>query len=133
MIMKVGPPSRYAGLYEELWEDRELFDISDHTKEGPMSKFQSNENTKVVGYEVCGELITAFVGLRPKMYSYIKDNGEGDKKAKGVKKSVVKKVRTHDYLRILENEEVQYNDMNAIRSDRHEIGSYTIHKVSLSY
>ena len=97
-----------------------------------MSKFQSNENKKVVGKfkdEACGEIITEFVGLRPKMYSYTKENGGGDKKAKGVKKDVIKKNITHsDYVRVLED----YNDMNLIRSNKHQIGSYTMHKVSLS-
>ena len=72
-------------------------------------------------------MITEFVGLRPKMYSYdiLKEGGGGDKKAKGVKKDVVKRNITHsDYLRVLDEEKVQYNDMNAIRSSKHEIGSY---------
>ena len=93
-----------------------------------MSKFHSNENKKVVGKfkdEACGEIITEFVGLRSKMYSYTMDSGEGDKKAKGVKKDVIKRDITHsDYLRVLEEEGVQYNDMNCIRSNKHELRSY---------
>ena len=33
----------------------------------------------------------AFIALRPKCYSYLTDDGNVDKKAKGTKKSVIKK------------------------------------------
>ena len=33
-----------------------------------------------------GQVIKEFVGLRKKTYSYLKDNSEEDKKAKGTKK-----------------------------------------------
>ena len=127
---------RTEDVYKDFWGDKQQFDFSDYPREGEMSKFHSDENKKVVGKfkdEACGEIITEFVGLRPKMYSYTMDSGEGDKKAKGVKKDVIKRDITHsDYLRVLEEEGVQYNDMNCIRSNRHKLGSYTIHKVSLS-
>ena len=35
--------------------------------------------------------ITEFIGLRSKMYSYIKDNDQNNKTAKGIKKIVIKK------------------------------------------
>ena len=34
--------------------------------------------------EAAGVQITEFIGLRLKMYSYIKDNNKGDKTAKGI-------------------------------------------------
>ena len=118
-------------LYKDFWGDKGQFDFSHYPREGRMSKFHSNDNKKVVGKfkdEACGEIITEFVGLRPKMYSYTKEDGSGDKKAKGVKKDVIKKNITHsDYLRVLEDEGVQY-DMNLIRSNKHELGSYTYKK-----
>ena len=35
--------------------------------------------------ELGGEIVTEFVGLRPKTYSYLMDNGSDDEKAKGEK------------------------------------------------
>ena len=32
-----------------------------------------------------------FIGLRPKCYSYLTDDGDVDKKAKGTKKCIIKK------------------------------------------
>ena len=37
--------------------------------------------------ETAGVPVVEFVGLRSKMYSYIKDDGNGGKTAKGIKKT----------------------------------------------
>ena len=52
------------------------------------------KNKKVVGLmkdELGGKIITEFVTLRPKTYSYSTDDGKEDKKAKGTKKCIIKK------------------------------------------
>ena len=41
--------------------------------------------------ELEGEIITEFIALRPKTYSYLRDNDQIDKKPKGTKKCVIKK------------------------------------------
>ena len=41
--------------------------------------------------ELGAEIITEFVTLRPKTYSYLTDDSKEDKKAKGTKKCVIKK------------------------------------------
>ena len=47
--------------------------------------------------EVAGLQITHFVGLRPKLYSFKTEESENDvKKAKGIKKNVIKKEVTFD-------------------------------------
>ena len=46
--------------------------------------------------------ILEFVRLKSKMYSYLKDNDQNSKTAKGVKKNIIKKVIDHqDYLDVL--------------------------------
>ena len=42
-------------------------------------------------HELGGKILTRFAGLRAKTYSYLIDDGSKDKKAKGVKKCVIKK------------------------------------------
>ena len=42
--------------------------------------------------ELGGKIMTEFVALRPKTYSYLMDNDSEAKKAKGTKKCVIKKV-----------------------------------------
>ena len=41
--------------------------------------------------ELGGKIITEFVTLRPKTYSFLTDDGKEEKKAKGTKKCVIKK------------------------------------------
>ena len=83
--------------------------------------------------EAAGIPITEFVGLRSKMYSYMKDSGKGGKTTKGVKKYVIKdNIKHEDYCKVLLNGSQTYHPMNTIRSVGHELGTYTIHKISLS-
>ena len=71
-------------------------DISiDVDKRSDTSNYEINRplptgmNKKVIGLmndELGGKIITEFVTLRPKTYSYSTDDGKQDKKAKGTKK-----------------------------------------------
>ena len=45
-----------------------------------------------------GQIMKEFVRLRAKIYSYVKDNNDQDKKATGTKKCVIKrKIKFQDY------------------------------------
>ena len=49
-----------------------------------------------------------FVGLRTKTYSYLKNNNDEDKKAKGTKKCVIKrKPECQDYKNCLEAAQIE--------------------------
>ena len=60
---------------------------------------------KIIGKfkdEACGVPITEFIGLKSKMYSYIKDNEKGGRTAKGIKKNINKNnIRHEDYKNTL--------------------------------
>ena len=48
--------------------------------------------------ELGGQIMKKFVGLHPKTYSYLKENNDEGKKAKGTRKCVVKrKLKFVDY------------------------------------
>ena len=119
--------------YRDFLADWELFDNSDYPEN---SEFYFSENKKVIGKfkdEAAGERIVEFVGLKSKMYSYLKDNDENSKTAKGVKKNIIKKVIVHqDYLDVLNESKVLNHQMKTIRSDCHQISSHQINKISLS-
>ena len=70
------------------------YDTSSYPADHPLF---NNTKKKVIGKfkdELGGRLMTEFVGIRPKMYSYTgEDSG---KHTKGVKKSVLRKTITHD-------------------------------------
>ena len=120
-------------VYKDFYEDKDKFDNSDYPKYSP---YFYKENKKVIGKfkdESAGIPITEFVGLRSKMYSYIKDNNKGGKTAKGIKKNVIKnKIKHDDYKETLFNNKQMYHKMKTIRSENHQLGSYELNKVSLS-
>ncbi|XP_068756169.1 uncharacterized protein [Montipora capricornis] len=73
-------------VYRDFWNDKDKFDNSDYAQN---SQYFDKTNKKVVGKfkdEAAGIPRTEFVGLRSKMYSYMKDNDKGGKTAKGIKK-----------------------------------------------
>ena len=83
--------------------------------------------------EAAGIPITEFIGLRSKMYSYVKDNGKNEKTAKGIRKYMIKKNIAHqDYKDTLQNNKQIYHTMKTVRSVCHQLGSYELSKISLS-
>ena len=65
------------------------FDTSNYGVNRPLP---IGKNKKVIGLmkdELGGEIITEFIALRPKTYSYLTDNDKIDKKAKGTKKCAI--------------------------------------------
>ena len=120
-------------VYKDFWNDKDKFDNSDYPEGSP---YFDKTNKKVIGKfkdEAAGVPIYEFVGLRSKMYSYMKDNQKGEKTAKGIKKNIIKNNITHlNYKDTLFNGEQMMHKMKTIRSDRHQLGSYEINKVSLS-
>ena len=120
-------------VYKDFFKDKDKFDNSDYPEYSP---FFYKENKKVIGKfkdEAAGIPIIEFVGLRSKMYSYIKDNQKGGKTAKGIKKNVIKNNIIHDdYKETLFNNKQMYHKMKTIRSENHQLGSYELNKVSLS-
>ena len=119
--------------YRDFLADRELFDNSDYLEN---SEFYFKENKKVIGKfkdEAAGVPIDDFIGLKSKMYSVSLDSGKNSKKAKGVKKNVIKKGISHqDYQDVLNEKKILHHQMKTIRSDCHQISSYQINKITLS-
>ena len=122
-----------SDVYQDFWNDKDKFDNSDYPED---SQYFDKTNKKVIGKfkdEAAGMPITEFVGLRSKMYSYMKDNDKGGKTAKGIKKNIIKKNITHEnYKNVLFNNKQMHHTMKTIRSNNHQLGSYELNKVSLS-
>ena len=120
-------------VYKDIETNKNLYDTSDHPKEHPL---HSNENKKVLGKmkdECAGTPIAECVCLRPKMYSILKADEKNIKKAKGVKKSVVKKQIMHEqYKETLIGKKQLWHGMNMLRSEGHEIYGMHVNKISLS-
>ena len=75
-------------VYKDFSSNKEMFDFSNYSTK---SKYYDNSNKLLTGKmkdKSGGVAIEEFVGLKPKMYSFLVDNS-GHKKANGVNKSVV--------------------------------------------
>ena len=83
--------------------------------------------------ELGGKIMTEFVALRPKLYSYKKLDGSEDKKCKGIKKCVVKKTLTfEDYKTCLFNDSIKHISQLMFRSSKHEVHTIEVNKVTLN-
>ena len=123
-------------VYQDFFNDKNKFDNSGYPENSP---FYNKTNKKVIYNvgkfkdEASGIRVSQFIGLRSKMYSYIKDNDQNNKTAKGMKNIVIKKnIKHEDYKQTLFNNRQMYHTMKTIRSKNHQLASYELNKVSLS-
>ena len=95
LIMNIKTKEFYKDIAQDV---EERFDTSNFDVDRPLPK---GKNKKVIGLmkdELGGGIITEFVALRPKTYSYMTDEFIEMKKAKGTKKCVMKKIlKFEDY------------------------------------
>ena len=93
-------------------------------------------NKKVVGLmkdELGGGIITEFVALRPKAYSYKTNDNIELKKAKGRKQCVVKKMLTvNDYKNWLSANGKVLRSQQRFKSENHAVYTENINKIALS-
>ena len=111
------------GFYADISNDvEERFDTSGYNKE--IAKLLPiGKNKKVIGLmkdELGDAIMTEFVALRPKLYSYRNVDGSKtseDKKCKGIKKCIVKKTLTfEDYKTCLFNDSTEYRSQANVYS-----------------
>ena len=106
-------------VYENFSNNKEISDFSSYST---YPKCYGNWNKLVVGKmkdETACVAIEEFVGLRPKIYSYLIDDNSDQK-------YFVATIR-----HILLNKKYLRHSMNRIQSEDHRIGTYEISKISL--
>ena len=70
-----------------------------------------------------GQIMKEFGGLRPKTYSYLKENNDEDKKAKGTKKCIIKrKLKFESYKNCLEAARIE-NKINYLEKNKIDVDS----------
>ena len=68
-------------IYKDIAEDTETrFDTSNYELDGPLSQGKYKKVTRLRKDELGGKIVTKFVGLRTKTYSYLIDDGSEDTK-----------------------------------------------------
>jgi hypothetical protein len=110
-----------------------LFDTSDYPKD---HKLYSEKYKKVLGKmkdETSGNPIKEFVGLRAKLYAFKTIENEEIKKAKGVKKQVIKQtLNIEDYKRALFKNEIVYRKINTIQTNKHNVYTKQMNKIAIN-
>ena len=119
---------------EDISNDVEKkFDTSNYEVDRPLP---TGKNKKVIGLmkdELGGKINTEFVTLRPKKYSYLTGDCKEDKKAKGTKKCVIKRmIKFDDYKNRLLKDEVILKSQQRFISKKHDVYTEDINKIALS-
>ena len=122
-------------FYKDIASDVEnRFDTSNY--EVNSRPLPTGKNKKVIGLmkdELGGKIITEFVTLRPKTYSFLTDDGKEDKKAKKTKKCIIKKmIKFNDYKKCLLNGKIILKSQQRFISNKHDVYTENINKIALS-
>ena len=79
-------------FYKDLADDvKKKYDTSNYTVERPLPIGKNKEVIGMMKGELGGRIMKEFIGLKRRCYSYLRDDGNVDKKAKETKKCVIKK------------------------------------------
>ena len=83
--------------------------------------------------ELGEKIMTEFVAFRPKTCSYLMDDGNRDKKAKGTEKCVIKRILTfNDYKNCLFKNEIIMKLQQRCKIEAYNVYTKEINKVALS-
>ena len=119
-------------VYADMAATADLYDTSDYPKDHPL---YSATNKKVLGKmkdECAGAPIAENVGLRPKMYPILRADKKTIRKAKGVKRAIVKKLLHHEqYKEALFEKKTFRHGMDMLRSEKHHVYGMHVNKISL--
>ena len=109
------------------------FDSSNYKDTHPLF---SNENKAKLGCfkdETAGEEIEEMILLRPKMYSIkLKDKDDSIKRAKGISKCLVKRMKHKQYHLAYKNKCITYVNMTILKSNQHTVTTHKFKKRALS-
>ena len=109
------------------------FDTSNYECDRPLRAGKNKEIIGLMKDELGGRVITEFIALRPKTYSYLTDDCNEDKKAKRTKKCVIKRmIKFDDYKNCLLNGVVVLKSQQRFRSKRHDVYTENVNKIALS-
>ena len=87
----------------------------------PLPKEKSKKVIGLMKDELNGQIMKEFAGLRAKPYSYLKENNDEDKKARGTKKCVLKrKLNFQDYKNCLEAAQIE-NEINHLGKNNFDL------------
>ena len=130
LVYEIKTGDFYADIVDDV---RARFDTSGYCPNRPLPIGLNKKVIELMKDELGGAIMTEFVALRPKFYSYKKLDGSEDKKCRGIKKCVVKKTLTfEDYKTCLFNDSTEYKSQLMFRSSKHEVHTIEVNKVTFN-
>ena len=140
-IMHIKTDDFYKDINNDVdkWFDTSNYDINDNRP------LEIGKNKKVLGKfkdERGGKIMTKFVALRAKTYSFLineytdedyEKNRIVNKKAKGTKKCVVKReILFNNYIDSLFKNKILYRSQHRFKSNHHKVYTEEVNKIALS-
>ena len=120
-------------IYIDMLENKNLYDFSEYPKDHPNYDITNKKVLMKFKDEMKSLIITEFIGLKPKMYSfnYIDNNIILNKNIhKGVKESIC--LKHNEYKRSLYKEELIYKEFYNLQLNKQNIYLDKINKIALN-
>ena len=134
-------------IYKDMWDDKNLYDFSEYPKDHPNYDITNKKVLMKFKDEMKSLIITEFIGLKPKMYSFnyinnnnieINENKYDDYNNillnnnihKGVKNSI--SLKHDEYKRSLYKEELIYKEFYNLQLNKQNIYLDKIKKIALN-
>ena len=110
-------------FYKDIANDVDKkFDTSNYEVDRPLPTGKNKKVISLMKDELGGGIITEFVALRPKTYSYLTEDCKENKKAKGTKKCVIKRmIKFDDCKKCLLNNEIVLKSQQRFKSKGHNV------------
>ena len=129
LIYNIKTEDFYADIAEDVLA---RFDTSGYIPDRPLP---IGLNKKVIGLmkdELGEAIMTEFVALRPKLYSYKVQDGTENMKCKGIKRVCSKTLMFEDYKNCFFNDSTEYRSQLMFQSIKHDIFTIEVNKVALN-
>ena len=106
-------------IYKDIAEDVETrFDTSNFEIDRPLPEANNEKVIILMKEKLVGQIRKEFIGLIAEAFSYLKENNDEDKKAKGKKKCDIKrKLNFQDYKNCLEAAQIE-NKINHLENNK---------------
>ena len=121
-------------FYEDIPDNVEKrFDTSNYEIDRPSPRGKNKKLIVLMKDELGGRIMTEFIALRPKTYTYLMDDNNEVKKAKGTKKCMIKKeLNINDYKDCLLSNKIVLKSQQRFKSERHDVYTEEINKIALN-
>ena len=123
-------------FFEDINNDVERWFDTSNYDENDKRPLPMGVNKKVIGMfkdELGGKIMKEFCALRAKTYTYLMDDDNEKKKAKGIKKCIIKcRLMFENYKDSLFNNKTILKLQLRFKSDHHDVYTEEVNKIALS-